>query len=154
MGYVKEALWVLKHLSRVMVSFTSKERGHCLVPLFSSGTLEVMHFGNNKEGLEVAGIFIWLPFHCDPWDPDQRSFGVWKCREVSKRLECSATCFNTQQPLEIHTRACSKSKGSSKPRWFQYKLNKFFCRLSHIPILGGGTPLFLIYWVSTETWRI
>lgn len=68
MGYVTEALWVLKCLSWATVSSTSKERRHCLSPLFSPRSYKATHFRNNKEGLEVAGIFFCQSLHCDPWD--------------------------------------------------------------------------------------
>lgn len=47
--------------------YTSKERGHYLSPFFPHGSLIVVCFGNNKEDLEIAGIFIWLSLLCDPW---------------------------------------------------------------------------------------
>lgn len=61
------------------MSSTSKERGHCLSLLFSSGSLEVIHFGNNKEGLEAAGYLFGCRFNVIL---GTRSEAFW-CLEVS-----------------------------------------------------------------------
>lgn len=51
------------------MSSLSKEKGHCSSLLFFfTWEFGVLHFGINKEeeGLEVAGVFIWLSLHHDP----------------------------------------------------------------------------------------
>lgn len=133
MGCTTETLWVLKCLSWAIVSSTSKERVHCLSPLLSPRSLEVARFRNNEEGLGYFSVCRFIVI----LGTRSETFWYLKCREISKRLEFPGTCFSIQQPLEIHTRAYSEKKGSSKLHWFQHMSNEFRCRLSHISILAS-----------------
>lgn len=148
----KEALWLLICLSWVMVSPQVRRKGIAL-PYFFFFIWEfrVIHFGINeeKEALDVAGVFIWLSLHCDPRDQIRDILVSGSVESFQKGLKFLATYFSLQQPLEIPSKACNEKKGSSKIYWFQYVLNWFLCRCSHIPVLVQG-----IYWLSSEAWRI